>query len=132
MTITVQTEIARRLSSWLRIEPNYLYMVQSVGIANNQAVSPVIDLGVSALVAIITPAVLTNASLRFQASDDGSTFYPLLDPSTNTRVTWTVATNVANWYYANPSIFWGIRYLKLDMSGNEGAARTFKVISRPS
>lgn len=132
MTISVQTENARKLSAWLKIEANNLFLDQTSIVASGQSVGGAIDLGVASLAMIITPAALTNGTMRFQVSDDGVTYYPLLDPSTNTRVTWTVATNAANAYWANPSIFWGIRFLKIDMSGAEGSARSFKILGRPS
>lgn len=96
----------------------------TVGIANAAADSDPIDCLEQTLSGIVTPAVLTNASMRFKVSLDGQTYVPLYDDS-NTLYAITVATGASQAYALSLPKMKPWRWLKLNMSGNEGAARTF-------
>lgn len=106
------------------------YQTTTATIANGAADSDAQDLIRGSLVGIITPAVLTNATMRFKVSVDNSNFYLLYD-NTNTLVSLTVALGAAQAYFVDPTKFLGWRYVKLSMSGNEGAQRLFSVVARP-
>lgn len=96
-----------------------------VSIANGASLSGVVDLGDGAVAGIIMPAAWTAASLTFQVSRDGTTFYDLYSGATEYSV-----TGVADVYQAlDPNIFRGVRYVKVRSGASaaavaQGAART--------
>ena len=107
--------------------------VQTATIANNESLSDAIDLADSSLVGIIMPAAWTAAGLHIAGSVDGISYYPLFDTAGNEL---GITTAVAAYMYSfDPGLAVPPKYIKL-RSGtagtpvNQGAARTFSVISR--
>jgi hypothetical protein len=102
-------------------------------IANGESLSGSVGLGGSTMVGIVMPATWTAANLTVQASHDGATYNNLYD-DLGTEVTVTAA---ASRYIAlDPSVFAGIRYLKVrsGTSGsavNQGGDRTITLVTRP-
>jgi len=101
-------------------------------IANGASLSGVIDLGGRKLVAIVMSGSWTAASLTFQASPDGVTYYDVYDGATERAVV------VAASYYSALAIgnWIGFRYLKI-RSGttgtpvNQGGARVLTLVMQP-
>lgn len=95
---------------------------KTVTIANGASLSDAVNLvgaGDSVLLGIITPAGWTTASLTFQVSTDGVTFFDYKD-ATGAEV--TIPSTAASQYRAvYPTDFIGVRYLKV-RSGSSGAA----------
>jgi hypothetical protein len=109
-------------------------------IASGVSVSPVLDLGGKALVAIITPAVMSGAKFFFNAGMDSLVLAPLFDTGTTpAEVEVPYAVDAAQHIAMNAdlsSYFRGLRYLQLvtvDGAGdpaNQGAARTITLVVR--
>lgn len=108
----------------------WAYKTTSVTIGSAGTVSSTADLEVTSLCGVITPSVLSQATMNFQVSNDGTTFYPLYD-YTNTLVALTVGTALASAYYVDPTKFLAYRYVQAKMGGAEAAARTLVFVSRP-
>ena len=106
------------------------YTTFTVTIGAAGTVSSAADLGMNTLIKVTTPAVLSNATMYFNVSDDNVTFYPLYD-NTNTLVSLTVGTALAGSYPVNPAQFAGSRYVQAKMSGAEGSARSIIFTARP-
>ena len=105
---------------------------KSVTISSGSSLSSAVDLGGRKLVAIVMPSAWTAASLTFQASVDGVTYYDVYDGSTERTVA------VAASYYSMLAIgdYVGVRYLKVRSgtaaSGvNQGADRTLTLVLQP-
>lgn len=96
----------------------------TVVIDNASADSAAIDCLEQTLSGIVTPSALTNASMRFKVSLDGTTYVPLYDDS-NTLYAITVATGASQAYALSLPKLKPWRWVKINMSGNEGAARSF-------
>ena len=101
-------------------------------IDNGASLSGVVDLGGRKLVAIVMPASWTAASLTFQASPDGVTYYNVYDGATERALvvaaSYYSALNIGDWV--------GFRYLKVrsGTSGtpvNQGGARTLTLVIQP-
>jgi hypothetical protein len=89
----------------------------TVTIAASASLSGALDLGARTPVGIILPSGWTTASLTFQGSVDGSTFFDLYNAA---GVEVTVTNGQASrWYALDPSDFYGVRYLKI-RSGSSG------------
>lgn len=95
----------------------------TVGIANGTADSSVIDCLEQTLSGIITPSALSNGTMRFKGSVDGSTFYDLYNGDTQYSI--AVATNASRAISLNLAVMKPWRYIEISMSGNESAARSF-------
>jgi hypothetical protein len=99
-------------------------------VASGESLSDGTHLGGTIPVAIVMPAAWTAASITFQASVDGATFYDVYDTD-GTEYTATVG---ASQYVAlNPEKFFGAIYLKVrsgttSAAVNQGAERTIKVM----
>jgi hypothetical protein len=86
------------------------------------------------LVAILMPAAWTAADLTFQASNDNTTFYEMVNTAgNNVTVTGPAADE---WIAIDPADFVGVEYLKV-RSGTvgaavaQGAARVLTLLTRP-
>lgn len=104
----------------------------TVTIANNQSLSPTVDLSGWTLVGIGMPATWTTAGLTLQASTNNSTWKDVYD-ATGTEV--TIQADASQFILLNPQNYFGLRYLKIrsGTSGtpvNQGAARTITLILR--
>jgi hypothetical protein len=101
-------------------------------IANGASLSGVVDLGGRKLVAIVMSGSWTAASLTFQASPDGVTYYDVYDGATERSI------SVAASYYSALAIgnWIGFRHLKI-RSGttgtpvNQGGARVLTLVMQP-
>jgi hypothetical protein len=101
-------------------------------IANGASLSGVVDLGGRKLVAIVMPGTWTAASLTFQASPDGVTYYNVYDGATERALvvaaSYYSALNIGDWV--------GFRYLKI-RSGtaasavNQAAERVLTLVMQP-
>lgn len=101
-------------------------------IANGASLSGAVDLGGRKLVAIVMPSAWDAASLTFQASPDGVTYYNLYDGATERALVVS-----ANYYSALGIGDWvGTRFLKI-RSGtagaavNQTAARSITLVAQP-
>ena len=101
--------------------------VLTVKVANGTADSEAIYCAEQTLSAVITPAALTNSGMRFKGSVDGSTYVDIYD-DTPTRYSITVATGASNGYDLNLAKMKPWPWVKINMSGNEGAERSFTVL----
>jgi hypothetical protein len=105
--------------------PTYLPPTASFDamIAATQSLSGVVDLGQNRLWGIVMPGAWTAASMTFQGSVDGVSFFDLYDdvatPGTFVETTWTVAA-AQMLVPAVPVRFIGIRWLKI-RSGTSAA-----------
>lgn len=90
--------------------------------------STAVDLTGKTLVGLITPASLSSASLTFTVSDDNSTFRILKDKA-NTAYT-VVVDSTSTQYYFEPTVFAGVRYIKIE-AGSSETSKTFTLVSRP-
>jgi hypothetical protein len=86
-------------------------------IANGESLSGAVDLGGRKLVGIVMPASWTAASLTFQASPDGVTYYNVYDGATERAVvvgaSYYSMLNIGDWV--------GCRWIKV-RSGTAGSA----------
>lgn len=91
--------------------------------------STVVDLKGTTLVGFRTPASLASTSITFSSGDatDG-TFLTLKDKD-NAAYTVTVDTSAAQ-VYVDPSIFAGVRFLKLE-AGSSETSKTITLATRP-
>lgn len=102
--------------------------VSTLTIANGATVSSTLTLENNRVpLAVITPAAMTGSALTFNASDDGSTFYPLYNESSSYSV--TIGTSTARHYALARQPMEGVKYFQVVSGSAEGAARTIKVIS---
>lgn len=76
-------------------------------------------------VAIVTPAALTGTSLTFNASFDGSTFFPVYYEST----AYSLTTSTSRFHSLNRVAFEGVKFIQVVSGSAEGASRIIKVIS---
>lgn len=95
-------------------------------IENGAADSNAIDLNGTTLTGFATPAALTNTTLRFKVSMDGTNYY-LLYKDDNTLYSITVPASTAQAYAVDLAKLKGWRFVKISMSGNEGAQRLFPI-----
>lgn len=91
-------------------------------IANGAPLSSVIPLNGFSLVGILFPSAFTGATVSFEASVDGVTFFPVRSTLMGTLLSYTVTQGT---YAAiDPKDFAGIAFLKILSASNEGGART--------
>jgi hypothetical protein len=108
------------------LQPQYLTCV----ISNGQTTSGVVDLPNGyALVAIVTPSVLDNATLTFQAQADGSNWVNVFYEGTQYSI--TAATNAARHIALDPRVFASADRLRIVMGGSAAADRTIGLVYRP-
>ncbi len=96
-------------------------IVQTTTIPNGTKESGVIALAGYGLIGILFPAAFTSTTLTFEASYDGTTFFPVVTGTGGSALSYTVAQGT---YAAiDPKDFQGIPFLKLKGGTNEGADR---------
>lgn len=94
----------------------------NVIIASGQTKSGALDLGFNTIVCIAFPT-MTGTAITFEASFDGSTFYPLnIGGSAYTEV--VAASTIVR---IEPSLFSAFRSVKIVSNATEGAERTLQV-----
>ena len=102
--------------------------VSTLTIANGATTSSTLTLENNRVpLAVITPSSMTGSTLTFQASDDGSTFYPLFNEGSSYSL--TISTSVARHYGLARQPMEGVKYFQVVSGSTEGASRTIKVIS---
>lgn len=98
----------------------------TITIANTATVSSVLTLDRQRIpLALITPAALTGTAFTFQASPDGTNYYPLYYEGTAYSVTVSASRHVA----LDRRVFEAVKYLKVVSGTAEGALRTIGVIT---
>jgi hypothetical protein len=107
----------------------------SVTIANGAALSGAVNLSDKVLTAIIVPATWTAASLTFQASEDGVTWYDMFDSAGNEETILSANVVAGRRMYVDPSDFASVDYIKVRSGStgtpvNQGAARVVTLVSR--
>lgn len=93
-------------------------------IANGQTKSAVVNLNGFTLVGILLPAAFTGTALTFEASIDGSNFFPVKKSDGNS-VSYTVAQGT--FVAVDPKDFYGVQYLKVVSGTSEAGARTLNL-----
>jgi hypothetical protein len=84
--------------------------VTAATIANGGSLSHAIDLGVGRLVGITTPAGLTQTTLSFQASYDGTTWN---DVYSDGGIEKTITVGASRRVVLSPADWYGIRHLRI-------------------
>lgn len=98
-------------------------------IAGASALSNVIDLQGTSLVALDLPASLTNTTFNFRASHiSAAEVVPLFD-SFGVRISATVAAD--RFVTLDPATFSGVRFIQLEGATNEGSTVNIQLVSRP-
>lgn len=109
------------LSSWLG---NFNPSLSAV-IASSAQISTIIECGGLALCGVLLPATFTGTALTFNASVDGTNFFPVHSTTSGTALSYTVAQGT---YCAiDPKDFYGVNYLIIKSGSSEAAARTLIV-----
>lgn len=94
-------------------------------IAMSTNITGVINLNGFSLVGILFPATFTGTTVTFEASIDGTNFFPVKSTTSGSSLSYTVAQGT---YAAiDPKDFLGIQYLKVVSGSTEGAARTLQL-----
>jgi hypothetical protein len=93
---------------------------------NNSSTSSTIETKNRTLVAITTPAALTNSSFALETSEDGSTNWAPVYKADGSQVTITVATNAARFIQLDLEGTNACRWIRLKGVSNEGGARTLR------
>lgn len=94
-------------------------------IAISTQISTVIECGGLVLCGILLPAAFTGTALTFQASVDGTNFFPVHSTTSGTSLSYTVAQG--QYCAIDPKDFYGINYLIIKSGSSEVAARTLIV-----
>jgi hypothetical protein len=102
--------------------------VRTVTIANGQTTSDALDCINGTVVGILTPAALTGTAFTFSVSADGVTYNTLYSDA-GTAVSVTVAAS--RYIYLDPTVFAGVRYVKVISGSAEGAQRIITLVLRP-
>jgi hypothetical protein len=101
----------------------------TITVATNATTSAEVDLGGTEIVGIQMPAAFTGTAITFLVSTvSGGTYQPLVD-GTGSSVSKTVAAS--KYVGIDPTLFHGIRFVKIVSGSSEGADRVFTIISRP-
>jgi len=101
-------------------------LTDTVTIANGGTTSTSLAMQGSRIpLAIITPAALTNTTLKFQGSVDDASYFNLYDEGTE----YSVAVSTSRFIALKRQVFDCVRYIKIYGGSTEGGARTIAVIS---
>lgn len=91
-------------------------------IASGQTVGSSISCGGGTFCGVFIPAGFTGTNITFEASQDGTNFFPVHNTPSGTLLQYTVT---AGTYCAvDPKDFYGINFLKIVSGSSEGALRT--------
>lgn len=100
----------------------------SVVIASGQTSSGAVDLQGTTLVGIQLPATFTGTALTFTAATAiGGTYQAVYSSGSAYSVTVAQGKFIA----LDPSVFAGIRFIKIVSGSSEGGARTLELATRP-
>jgi hypothetical protein len=101
----------------------------TITVATSTTISGEVDLGGTEIVGLQMPATFTGTAITFQvATVSGGTYQAMIDGAGN-----TVTKTVANGKYVgiDPTLFRGVRFLKLVSGSAENADRVITVITCP-
>lgn len=99
-----------------QFNPNYIVQIAASG-----TTTPAINLGGFSLCGILLPAAFTGTALTFEASVDGTNFFPVKSTTSGSALSYTVAQGT--FAAINPQDFQGVQYLKIVSGSTESAAR---------
>lgn len=105
------------------VQPRIDY--DTVTIASGQTVSTAIQLDGMIPIGIIMPAAFTGTAMKFQFSQDDSTFTALYNVSGN-EVSITVGTS--RWIGLDKEDFYGAKSMKLVSGSTEAVERTITIV----
>lgn len=98
-------------------------------IASGQGKSGVIDLLSATLCGVRIPAAFTGTAITFESSKTATGTFDAVKDGAGNSISKTVA---ASQYIAlDPSLFAGIRFLKIVSGSNEAADRVVTAVARP-
>lgn len=109
-------------------------LIVPVTIANGESLSSVANLGRRSLLAIVTPAAWTTASLTFQGSDDGAAFADIYDDGVERAIASAIVVASRWLVMPAPDLWLSIPFLKLRSGSaaspvNQAALRTIKLVA---
>jgi hypothetical protein len=101
--------------------------VSTVTIANGATTSTALTVRTnSKLLAFETPSAFTGTAVTFEASSDsGTTYKPVYDGTTQYSINVGTSRHVA----INPTVFEGVRVVRVISGSTEAAARTITLIT---
>lgn len=99
-------------------------------IASGQTTSAEVDLGGTNIVGLQMPASFTSTSLKFLVSTASGGTYQNLADGAGSDVSKTVAGG--KYIGIDPTLFRGVRYVKLVSGSSEGADRQIVIFSTPA
>jgi hypothetical protein len=97
----------------------------AASIASGQQISSTIELEGYSFCGVFLPAAFTGTALTFEASYDGTNFFPVYNTTSGTALSYTVAQG--HYCAIDPKDFYGINYLQIKSGSAEAAARTLQV-----
>lgn len=98
-------------------------------IANSTTTSGEIDLGGTQLVGIQLPATMTGTAMTFTAALVSGGTYQAVQDGTGSAISKTISGG--KYIGIDPTLFRGVRFIKLVSGSSEGADRAITVISIP-
>jgi hypothetical protein len=102
----------------------------TITVASNATTSAEVDLGGTNIVGLQMPAAFTGTTVTFLvATASGGTYQPLVDGA-GSAVSKTVAAS--KYVGIDPTLFRGVRFVKLVSGSSEGADRAITVFSIPA
>jgi hypothetical protein len=96
---------------------------KSVDISNGGTESTALDVFGCVLSAIEIPSAFTGTTISFKGSIDGTTYSPVYD---KIGALYSVAVGTSRIIVLDPTITYGLRYIKIVSGSAEGAARNIK------
>lgn len=103
-------------------DPGTFQSAVNAVIANGQQVSSAIECQGLTLCGVIVPAAFTGTALTFEASVDGTNYFPVYNTTSGTALSYTVAQG--HYCAIDPKDFYGINFLIIKSGSAEAAART--------
>lgn len=98
----------------MRLQPEF----GEATIADGETASEAIRLGTRTLVGLVTPAAFDGTSITLQASIDGTTFSPLIDPATGDA--YEIAAAASEAYYLDPIVTLPWNFVKIVAAAQTG------------
>jgi hypothetical protein len=99
-------------------------------VSNGTAVSNGIETKNRTASGLITPAVLTNATILFESSVDGTTWVPLMIQDGASQYSVTCSTSEARLIPLNVQVTQTAEWIRLKFGSNELGNRTFTLLTR--
>jgi hypothetical protein len=91
-------------------------------IAAGGTLSSAVSLNGFSLCAILLPATFTGATISFEASFDGTNYFPVYSTTSGTLLSYTVTQG--HYVAIDPKDFFGIKTVKILSASTEGSTRT--------